>query len=220
VPVYGVDLEVFSPSDRPRSSLKTALGLPSTGAVVLFSSRVAPEKDADTLLLALKALRASGTELWIVNRSGGHREFAERAAQLGVGDYVLVGESVDPKSELSALYQAASICVQASREEGLGFSPLEALACGTPVIATAVGGLRETIIDGQTGWTYPRGDSRLLAEALREALANPAEARRRTELGRALVRARFERSMVFDHFMEVTHRVIDGANARGAVPEP
>ncbi len=220
VPVYGVDLEVFSPSDRPPSSLRVALGLPSTGAVVLYSSRVAPEKDANTLLLALKALRESGTELWIVNRSGGHREFAERAAQLGVGDYVLVGDAVDPQSELSALYQAASLCVQASREEGLGFSPLEALACGTPVVATAVGGLLETIIDGQTGWTYPRGDARCLAEVLREALANPAEARRRTELGRELVRQRFERFMVFDRFMGVIRRVIEGTSARGAAPDP
>ena len=86
------------------------------------------------------------------------------------------------------------------------------------MVATAVGGLRETIIDGQTGWTYPRGNAQLLAAALKEVLSNPAEARRRTELGRALVRAEYDRARVFDRFMEVIRRAFDGANPRDAAP--
>jgi glycosyltransferase involved in cell wall biosynthesis len=90
--------------------------------------------------------------------------------------------------------------VQASREEGLGLSPLEALACGVPVVATAVGGLRETIIDGETGWTYPPGDDAALAQRISAVLDDPAEARRRAAAGRDMVMTRYARDLVFDRF--------------------
>jgi glycosyltransferase involved in cell wall biosynthesis len=89
------------------------------------------------------------------------------------------------------------VCVQASVAEGLGFSVLEALACGTPVIASAVGGLVETIRDGITGWTVPPGDPEALAVALGDALDRPDEARRRAEAGAAMVRERFESGAAF-----------------------
>ena len=93
--------------------------------------------------------------------------------------------------------------VQSSREEGLGFAPLEALACEVPVIATQVGGLRETIVDGETGWTYPVGDAAALAGAVRAVAANPLEAKRRAAKGRAMVEERFERVRVFEQLASV-----------------
>ena len=90
------------------------------------------------------------------------------------------------------------MCVQASREEGLGFSVLEALACGTPVVATAVGGLQEVVKDGVTGWTAPPGDAAALASALRDALDKPEDARRRAAAGAAIVRERFDSQHAFD----------------------
>jgi glycosyltransferase involved in cell wall biosynthesis len=87
--------------------------------------------------------------------------------------------------------------VQASREEGLGFSPLEALACGIPVVAAAVGGLQNTIVEGHTGWTYPPGDAQALARAIAHVLDDSAEARRRTDQGRALVASEYDRDVVF-----------------------
>ena len=110
---------------------------------------------------------------------------------------------VDPVEELPDLYRACDLCVQASREEGLGFSPLEALACGVPVVATAVGGLRETIVEGETGWTYPAGDVDALATAMRAALADPAEAERRTRAGAARVRAEFDPARAWDRLAEL-----------------
>jgi len=102
--------------------------------------------------------------------------------------------------------------VQASREEGLGFSPLEALACGVPVVAAVVGGLRETIVEGHTGWTYAKGDAGALAHAIAHALDDPAEARRRTELGRALVARQYERDAVFSRFEAVVRSMVLGAS--------
>lgn len=197
VPVYGVDTEVFSPGREPRRALKERLGLPAEGSLIFFSSRVAPEKDAETLLAAVRRLLDEGQDLWLLHRSGGHREFLECAAHFGVAERVVATDAVHPHRALPDDYRAADLCVQASREEGLGFSPLEALACETPVVAAAVGGLRETIIDGETGWTYPVGDADALARRIREALGDTAEAARRASNGRALVQASYERRLVF-----------------------
>ena len=116
----------------------------------------------------------------------------------GVGHRVIATDAVDPRGELPLDYAAADVCVQASRAEGLGFSVLEALACGTPVVASAVGGLVETVADGITGWTVPPGDAAALAAALRDALDHPDEARRRAAAGREMVRRRFETGAAFD----------------------
>lgn len=202
IPVYGVDTTVFRPPTESQAALRQRRGLPASGAIIFFSSRIAPEKDAQTLLAAARRLLADGLDLWLLHRSGGHRAFAEFARGVGIEDRVIATEAVHPLKELPFDYQASNLLVQASREEGLGFSPLEALACGVPVVATAVGGLRETIIDGETGWTYPPGDADALARSMSEALSDPAEAQRRAALGREMVRLRYERQLVFDRLTE------------------
>lgn len=203
VPVYGVDASVFRPTAEPKQDIRLELQLPSGGALLFFSSRIAPEKDAETLLAAVGRLRAGGRDVRVLHRSGGWRRFQERASALGLGAAVLAGDAVPPFVPLARLYQAADVCVQASREEGLGFSPLEALACGVPVVATSVGGLRETVIEGRTGWTYPAGDDGALADAIADVLDRPDEAQTRTGAGRMLVLSRFDRDSVFDRLLQI-----------------
>lgn len=201
VPVYGVDTARFRPLDQARDGLRRMRGLPERGEIVFFSSRIAPEKDGETLLAAFKRLRAAGRDIWLLHRSGGYRTFQAYAERAGIGDRVIATDAAHPVRELPFDYQACDLCVQASREEGLGFSPLEALACETPVVAAAVGGLQETIIDGETGWTYPVSEVSALAEAMTRALTQREEARRRAQAGRRMVLARFERRLVFDRLM-------------------
>lgn len=203
VPVYGVDTAIFRPADKPRELLRRERGLPENGEIVFFSSRIAPEKDGETLLQAVRRLRAAGRDLWVLHRSGGYRTFQVYAERAQVGDRVIATDAAHPVRELPLDYQACDLCVQASREEGLGFSPLEALACETPVVATSVGGLREAIVDGETGWTYPVGDADALARAMGDALTRRDEARRRAQAGRRMVLARFERGLVFDQLMAI-----------------
>jgi glycosyltransferase involved in cell wall biosynthesis len=203
VPIYGVDTAMFRPPDRPRDILRRQRGLPEQGEIILFSSRIAPEKDAETLLAAFKRLRDAGRDAWLLNRSGGYRTLQAYAERARVADRVIATDAVHPLRELPLDYQACDLCVQASRAEGLGFSALEALACETPVVATAVGGLRETILDGETGWTYPAGDASALARSMTQALTRREEARRRAQAGRRMVQERFERGPVFDRLMAV-----------------
>lgn len=202
-PVYGVDADVFAPPrGETKRETKERLGLPATGALIFFSSRVAPEKDAETLLGAVRSLLDEGRDIWLLHRSGGFQSFVKEAERFGVAGRVVATDAVHPHERLPDDYRASDLCVQASREEGLGFSPLESLACGTPVVAADVGGLKETVVDGRTGWTYPVGDANALARCIGEALDDPAEAARRAAAGRELVRAAFERRLVFGRLEE------------------
>lgn len=203
VPVYGVNTEIFSPARGPRRAARERMGLPACGSVIFFSSRVAPEKDAETLLKAFRTLLDEGRDLWLLHRSGGHRLFVEDARRFGVESRVIATDAVHPHRGLADDYRASDLCVQASREEGLGFSPLEALACGTPVVAARVGGLRETVVEGETGWSYTAGDADALARCVREALDDPEEAARRAALGREMVRERYEARAVFARLEEI-----------------
>jgi glycosyltransferase involved in cell wall biosynthesis len=197
IPVYAVNLAQFS-ARIDRAHAREMRGLPAAGAIVFNSSRVAPEKDVVTLIDAFKRLVDEGRDVYLLNRSGGFREFLERARRAGLEDRVIATDASDPRRELPLDYLSADVCVQASRAEGLGFSVLEALACDTPVVASAVGGLVETVQDGVTGWTVPPGDAARLASAIRDALDHPEEARRRAAAGREMVHRRFESNTAFD----------------------
>ena len=207
VPLYGVDTTRFQPvSPEEKRRLRVKLGLPEEGFLIFFSSRVAPEKDTESLLDACSLLRAQGRSFWMLNLSGGHKRLKELAAERGLGDCTIARDAVEPTRELPAYYQASDVCAQVSLEEGLGFSPLEALACEVPVVATAVGGLRETIRDGETGLTVPVRSPQRLAEALARVMDEPETFRALARNGRNMVRERFEASRCFDGFASLVEQ--------------
>ncbi len=203
IPIYGVDTDRFKPPAQSKVVIRRDLGLPEQGEIIFFSSRIAPEKDAETLLDAVTQIRRGERDLLLLHLSGGHEEFLEAASQRGLAERVVTRDAVDPVGELAAYYQASDVCVQASREEGLGFSPLEALACETPVVAAGVGGLKETIVEPETGWTYSPGNVAELAEQITKALDNPAEARRRAATGRKMVQERYESRIAFEALFDL-----------------
>ena len=205
IPVYGVDVSRFT-ALQDRAASRIERGLPRDAQIVFSSSRVAPEKDTATLLAAFAALVADGRDVYLLHRSGGYREFLAAAERAGVAPRVIATDAVDPRAGLAMDYLASDLCVQASRAEGLGFSVLESLACGIPVVATRVGGLIETVRDGVTGWSVPPSDPSALAAAMRDALDRPDEARRRAANGRTMVRERFSSSVVFAHLAELLSR--------------
>jgi glycosyltransferase involved in cell wall biosynthesis len=201
IPVYGIDREIFRPATESKGSLRRKLGLPDDRPIVFFSSRVAPEKDAETVLRAVGALAGRGRPVHLLHLSGGHREFLSLAKSLGVDEHVIAADAVAPFAPLADHYCASDVCVQSSVEEGLGFSPLEALACGVPVVATAVGGLNDTIRNGETGWQVPLGDPAALANAIIDILDGAEEAARRTLAGAAAVERSYDRRLVFEAFV-------------------
>jgi len=166
----GVDLDLFTP-DGPAVQRGRRMRIVSVG-------RLVPRKGFDTVIRALAAV--SGVELLIAGgppagelaadpEAGRLRRVAERA---GVADRVELLGAV-PRAQLPALLRSADVVVCAPRYEPFGIVPLEAMACGIPVVATAVGGIVDTVVDGSTGILVPPDRQDALATALRQLLAEP-----------------------------------------------
>jgi teichuronic acid biosynthesis glycosyltransferase TuaC len=176
----GVDLELFAPQDR--AAARRELGLGAEGPIVLSVSSLVPLKGVDLVIRAVAALRDAS--LVVVG------EGPEASALRGLAEALQLRERVRflapmPQQRLVAVYNAADVLVLASAREGCPNVLLEALACGTPVVAAAVGGVPEIVRKGAAGRVVAERTPEALARAIRDLLADPP--------ARAAVRAHAER---------------------------
>jgi glycosyltransferase involved in cell wall biosynthesis len=157
---------------------------------LLFVGRLRIRKGVEVLLEALRELRGRvpGAVLKIAG-DGEHRAALERKAA-GLGLAVTFLGTCDG-SRVRALLAGAAALVVPSIYEGMPLVVLEAMERGVPVVASAVSGIPEVVVDGETGWLVPPEDPEALAGALEEVLANPLEARRRGEAGRRRIEERY-----------------------------
>jgi D-inositol-3-phosphate glycosyltransferase len=185
----GVDTDLFTPGDRAEA--RRRLGLDDR-PVLLWVGRIAPIKGLDTLLDTVARLREGGQEMRLLvvggdadePTSGHETSLRQRIARLGLVDSVrFVGSQ--PQSVLPLYYAAADLTVLPSYYESFGMVALEAMACGSPVIASRVGGLVTTVRDGVTGFLVPDGDVGALAERIETLVTDPEL---RWRLGREGVR--------------------------------
>ena len=176
-----IDVEVFRP--QPRAEALAAAGLDPARRYLLFVGRLDDEVKRVTALLRAFARAAQGHEdaSLIVAGDGPDAASIRTVAADVLGERaLLVGWEADPQ-RLATLYAAADALVLPSRREGFPTVVGEALACGTPVIASDVGGIAELVVDGRSGWLVPPGDDAALEAALADALASPALGAMRTE---------------------------------------
>lgn len=180
----GVDLRRFHPIDK--NLAKTAIGASEHNRLILFVGRVEPLKGIDTLLRAM-ALVARRHPDWTCNTCvaiiGGNPSRGEQAenaemarlqalrAELGIGDLVTFLGAKD-QDTLQYYYSAAEMVVMPSHYESFGMVALEAMACGTPVIASEVGGLAFVVRDGVTGFHVPERDPEALAAKVERLLSD------------------------------------------------
>jgi D-inositol-3-phosphate glycosyltransferase len=168
----GVDVHAFVPSSRPRGRR----------AQLLVVGRLVERKGVGNVIEALAEL--PDVELLIAGGPPKEALFADPevnrlralAVTHSVADRVRLVGAVD-RSEVPRLMQAADVVVAVPWYEPFGIVPLEAMACGRPVVGSAVGGLLDTVVPGQTGELVPPRRPDLLAAALRDLLADPARRR-------------------------------------------
>jgi len=189
----GVDLDVFRPGDQ--AAARAAVGVPADAIVLAFVGRIQPLKAPDMVIRAAAKMLADDPSLrerLVVAVIGGpsgngleHPEaHAELARRLGVED---VTRFVKPMARegLANWYRAATVVCVPSYSESFGLVALEAQACGTPVVAAAVGGLATAVCDEQTGLLVDGHDVGDFAAALRRIALAPAE---RDKMSRAAVK--------------------------------
>jgi D-inositol-3-phosphate glycosyltransferase len=171
----GVDHAFFSPGDRAGARNALRLG---AHPVLLFVGRIQPLKGLDVAIATLAELDRDDAVLVVVGGASGPDGATEvgkanrLADELGVRDR-LVFVPPQPHHLLSTYYRAADVCLVPSRSESFGLVALEAAACGTPVVASAVGGLRTLVVDGQTGFLVEGRDPEAFAARASEVLRRP-----------------------------------------------
>ena len=163
----GVDLDLFRP--LPCDDARAAVGIPEDHHMVLFVGRIQAIKGIDTLIRAMAALVQKRPHLkgklalTVIGGAGDPATDGELARlqtleqELGIDDVVTFIGSRD-QDTLVNYYNAASMVVVPSHYESFGMVALEAMACGTPVIASDVGGLSLNVADGFNGYLVPKGD--------------------------------------------------------------
>jgi D-inositol-3-phosphate glycosyltransferase len=178
----GVDLDVFCPGDRTRS--RRRLSIADDAVVVMFVGRIQPLKAPDIVVRAAADLldRHPGLRDRLIvpiigGPSGGGRDtpasLAALADELGIADVVrLVPPQRQP--ELADWYRAATVVVVPSYNESFGLVAVEAQACGTPVIASRVGGLTTAVADGASGILLDTHQPAEYASAIDKIVSSPS----------------------------------------------
>lgn len=190
----GVDLTVFQPGSEDRHTL----GLPTDALILLFATdgiRTNKMKDFETLRGAIAQVAGHRSKVVFValGEAGG-------AEQVRQAEIRFVPYEKDIR-RVAAYYRAADVYLHAARADTFPNSVIEALACGTPVIATRVGGIPEQVNEGRTGFLIDAGDATAMAEKI-EILLRDAELRQRMGRAAALdAQARFDLNLQVDAYL-------------------
>ncbi|GMU77615.1 MAG: D-inositol 3-phosphate glycosyltransferase [Acidimicrobiia bacterium] len=176
----GVDHTVFRPGtgDVPRVRRHWRVG---DAPVLLVVGRIQPLKGIDLAIRSLASLDDPRANLVVVGGPSGPEGESELdrlhrlAGDLGIADRVRF-EPPRAHEQLAAYYRAADVVLVPSRAESFGLVALEAAACGTPVVATAVGGLRSVVAHGESGFLVEDRDPLAFADRIRDVLADPERA--------------------------------------------
>jgi D-inositol-3-phosphate glycosyltransferase len=191
----GVEHAFFAPGDRmgARGAIELELGREIGGApMLLFVGRIQPLKGVDVAVRTLAALRRPDASLVVVGGASGLDGDAEVEKVTALVDELGLTERVhfvppQPHHLLSSFYRAADVVLVPSRSESFGLVALEGAACGTPVVASAVGGLLTLVDHGHTGFLVHGRDPEVFASYTDEILGNERLAREMAEA--AAVRA-------------------------------
>jgi D-inositol-3-phosphate glycosyltransferase len=218
----GVDLALFRP--LPREASRAEIGIAPSERVVLFVGRIDPIKGIDTLIEAAGIMRAAGdlepAPTFVIvggdldsagDPIGPLAKVAAEIADRGLAEsFRLVGSQ--PQNLLPVHYAAADVVAVPSRYESFGLVAVEALACGTPVVASRAGGLRFTIDEGVAGLLVKPQSPAALAAGLTTILADDALRAAMSAAARPSV-SRYDWSNIARQMLHVYRRLAGGHRA-------
>ncbi|HEU5433724.1 MAG TPA: glycosyltransferase, partial [Thermomicrobiales bacterium] len=202
----GIDADLFAPVDR--ADARRAVGVPDDRPVIVYVGRMLPRKDVRNVVRALALLREwidagrlPGLPPRLLLVGGETREpdpaqtpeigeLQRLASLLGVRELVRFVGRRQPR-ELKQFYGAGDFAVTTPWYEPFGLTPLEGMACGRPVVGSAVGGIAFTVAAGESGLLVPPRDPEALATAFATLLADPVGRERMGRAARARVLAEF-----------------------------
>jgi len=196
----GRDPALFRPDPAARSRLRAALGVPEDRVVVCVVSRLVRHKGHTELLAAMRDVYA---ELWVVGERlpSDHGEDLEPAfTAAGLGARL---RRLGYRDDVPAILAAADIFALPSHFEGLPMSVIEAMLAGLPVVATAIRGPREQVMDGETGLLVPPRQVAPLAAALRRLAGDAALRRRMGQAGRTRALALYDEAQVVERTLDL-----------------
>jgi len=164
-------------------------------------------KDHPTFLRAAAGVHAACPEVaFLVAGEGRLQErLSQLSAQLGLGDAVVF---LGRCERVTALLSVSDVCVLSSKAEGFSNSILEYMAAACPVVVTDVGGAREAVVEGETGYIVPAGDHEAMAERIIELLGDPQRGKFMGQRGRARAEAKFSPQTQLDRTLALYDRVL------------
>jgi glycosyltransferase involved in cell wall biosynthesis len=200
----GIDSETFMPAPAERSATP----------LIAYVGRLRRYKGVELILQAVARMANRTVEVEIAGTGDDRPRLEALAASLDLGGRARFLGFVS-EAEKSALLRRAWIVSLTSPKEGWGITNLEAAACGTPVVASDSPGLRESVLDGRTGFLVPHGDIAALATAYDRIIADPALVTRLGTAGRAFAES-FTWESAADHTeAHLMSRVREGGHAGG-----
>lgn len=207
VVVYnGVDLARFTPEGPNDPQVLAKYGLaPSShdSPAILYAGRLVRWKGVEYLIKALTEVVPENTVLWVAGEGEYRPVLEQMARELGVDDRVRFLGRLG-QDDLAALYRNCAMLVATSFvNETFGMALCEAMACGTPVVASDFGGFREVVVEGETGFRVSPQDPRDLAAKITALLASPQLRDRMGRAGRRRVLEMFSWQAVGDRLEEV-----------------
>ena len=214
----GIDLATFQPLDRADARRKIGYG---PGRVLLFVGRLERLKGVDVAIRALALLRDRAHDdvrLIVLGEDVRDGDESEKERLKAVASAAGVRDRVDflgsvAHHELPYFYAAADVCVMPSYSESFGLVALEAQACGRPVVASGVSGLRSVVRDEVSGYLIDDHDPAMYAERIGRLLAHPELAQQMGRRGRLLAQ-RFSWTRTADRLGNLFERAIETTHAR------
>ena len=217
----GIDHVTFRRDARRVTSARAALGVGPNDIVIGSVGRLESQKRFDLLLAAFADVRSKRTDLalkLVIAGSGSRRAALEAQRQaLGIGDACIFTGQVE---EVIDLHHALDLFVQSSDYEGTPNAVLEAMAMGTPTIATDAGGTAEVLRDRVEGLIVPVGQPAAIAAAIEQVLADPSGANARAAAGRRRVEGELSFATRLARVEQIYDELSEGRGGRSKAAQP